>query len=90
MLNVVFEVQVRVVLPVERAEAPQHAMGYAVRKRLAKFSGRAIDLAGSGHEPGLVHPFGVLEQVQAGHVHRRFARLEMQESRVQKIDPVHA
>ena len=78
-MYVIVEIQVRVVLPVERAEAPQRAVGHTVRKRFAKLGGRTVGLAKLGHELPLVYARGELEQTDTGHVHWRFAGFQMQE-----------
>ena len=84
-----FEVEVRVLFPVERAEAAQRPVGRAVRKGFAKLRSRAVGVTESSHELSFMNACRELEQIQAGHVHRCFAVFEIQKSRVQKIDSVH-
>ena len=88
--DVIVEVDIRVFLPIERTESPEHARGDAVCKRPPKLGGRTIAVTELGHELPLVHAIGELEQAQAGHVHRRFRRFEIQEPRFQEVDSVHA
>ena len=57
----IIEVQVRVVLPVERAEPPQRAVGHALTKGLAKLGGRSSGITESGHELSLAYALGELE-----------------------------
>jgi hypothetical protein len=90
MPNVIVEVDVRVVLPVQWAETAQQAAGHTVSKGLAKLVGRTIALAELSHEFPLVYALGKLEQAQACDVHRCFRGLEIQEPRIQEIDSVHA
>jgi hypothetical protein len=90
VLNVIVEVQVRVVIPVERTEASQRAVGGAVSKGLAKLGGGPIEVTEPGHELPLVGALGEFEQGQPPHVHRCFGSFKEQKAGAEKIDPVHA
>ncbi len=88
--DVVVEVDLRVLFPVERAQTPKHAVADAVREGLAQLGGRAVGVGQPLKEFLLVDARRELEQVQARHVHRRFGALEIEKARVEKSDPVHA
>ncbi len=80
--DVVLEIHFWVRLPVEWAEASEHAVCNAVAEGLAQLCGRAIGIAQPGQEFPLVSTCGKLEQAEACYVHRGFTGLELQKARV--------